>query len=361
MTKPGLVKTSQNIITKSTMKIVSNRPTITRKELEGVLDCLINEELTTGSPVKSFESALSELTGQKFCLAVNSLTAAYHLIFKALELGDGDEVIMPSYLSVAPLSALSLTGAKAVLVDCEENSLMPGAAAIRALVTGNTKAVVVCHIFGCFFPTEDLDGLQVPVIEDISHVIGTEYNDNHPGKSSAFAVASFAPSMIITTGNGSAVFTGNSRHFSAMRDIRGGNDSLNLEYSITDFQGAMGLSQLAKLKEFLKRRREIAKRFSDAVRLTPHKIPYPYNEAFAYQSFPVVFDSTADSVQKYWKKNGVEVIQPLEHPLHYYTGSEVSAYPYAERLSKKLYSVPLYPTLSKKEIDMISRLLAGFI
>jgi len=343
------------------MKIVSNRPTITRKELEGVLDCLINEELITGSPVKSFESALSELTGQKFCLAVTSLTAAYHLIFKALEIGEGDEVIVPSYSSAASLSALNLTGAKAVLIDCGENSLMPDAAAVKTLVTDKTRAVVVCHIFGCFFPVEDLNGLQLPVIEDISHVIGAEYNDFHPGKSSAFAAASFAPSMIITTGNGGAVFTGNSKHFSSMRDIRSGGDSLNLEYNMTDFQGAMGLSQLAKLKEFLKRRREIAKKFSDSVRLTPHKMPYPYNEAFAYQSFPVVFDAPAENVQKYWKKNGVEVLRPLEHPLHYYIGAGGSIYPNAERLSKKLYSVPLYPTLTKKEIDMISRLLAGFI
>jgi len=343
------------------MKIVSNRPTITRKELEGVLDCLINEELITGSPVKSLESALSELTGQKFCLAVNSLTAAYHLIFKALELGDGDEVIMPSYLPVAPLSALSLTGAKALLVDCEENSLMPSVAAIKALVTNKTKAVVVCHIFGYFFPVEGLDGLQIPVVEDISHVIGTEYNGHHPGKSSAFAVASFAPSTIITTGNGGAVFTGNLRYFSSMRDIRGGNDLLSLEYNMTDFQGAMGISQLAKLKEFLKRRREIAKKFSDSARLTPHKMMYPYSETFAYQSFPILFDASAESVQKYWKKNGVEVLKLLERPLHHYTGAGGSGYPYAERLSKKLYSVPLYPTLTKKEIDMISRLLAGFI
>ena len=343
------------------MKIVSNRPTITRKELEGVLDCLINEELTTGSPVKSLESALSELTGQRFCLAVNSLTAAYHLIFKALELGDGDEVIMPSYLPVAPLSALSLTGAKALLVDCEENSFMPSAAAIKALVTEKTKAVVVCHIFGCFFPIEDLNGLSVPVIEDISHVIGAEYDSYHPGKLSAFAVASFAPSMIITTGNGSAIFTNNSKHFSSMRDIRSGGDSLHFEYNMTDFQGAMGLSQLAKLKEFLKRRREIAKRFSDAVRLTPHKMLHPYNETFAYQAFPIIFDASTENIQKYWKRNGVEVFQLLERPLHYYTGAGGAGYPYADRLSKKLYSVPLYPTLTKKEIDMISRLLAGFI
>jgi dTDP-4-amino-4,6-dideoxygalactose transaminase len=337
-------------------KIVSNRPTITRKELEGVLDCLINEELTTGSPLKSFESVLSELAGQKFCLAVNSLTAAYHLIFKSLDLKADDEVIMPSYSPAAPLNALAVIGAKPVIVDCAENSLMPSAETIRSKISDRTRAVLVCHTFGCFFPLEDLEGLPVPLIEDISHAIGAEYNGVALGKTSAFAVASFAPSMIITTGNGGAVLTANSKYFSAMRDQR-----LGLEYAMTDFQSAMGISQLVKLKEFLKRRREIAKKYADAARLTSHRLPYPYNEAFAYQTFPIIFDASSESVQKYWKKNGVELTLPFERPLHHYTSSRALDYPNSERLSKKLYSVPLYPTLTKQETDLIAKLLAGFV
>ena len=343
------------------MKIVSNKPTITRKELEGVLDCLINDELTTGNPVKSFENALSELVGQKFCLAVNSLTAAYHLVFRALELGPDDEVIIPSYSSPASLSALSLTGAKAVLVDSAENSLMPSAEDIQSKITEKTRALIIAHTFGFHAQMEDISALNIPIIEDISHAIGSEYNDVQVGSTSAFAIASFAPSMIITTGNGGAVFTGNSRYFSAMRELRSGENSLNLEYTMTDMQGIMGVSQLAKLKEFLKRRREIAKIFTSALRLTSHKAVYPFNELFAYQTFPVFFDASSDSVNKYWKKNGIEALLPIEQPLHTRLSLRALDYPNAERLSRKLYTVPLYPTLTKKEIDQIEKLLISFI
>lgn len=343
------------------MKIVSNKPTITRKELEGVLDCLINDELTTGNPVKNFENALQELLGQKFCLALNSLTAAYHLVFKALELNPDDEVIMPSFSGPAPLSALSLVGAKAVLADCEENTLSPSAETIQSKITPNTRAVIINHTFGFHAPMDDIAALQLPIIEDISYAIGSEYNDIPVGRTSTFAVASFAPSMIITTGNGGAVFTGNSRYFSVMRELRNGDTALNLEYAMTDFQGAMGFFQLSKLKEFLKRRREIAKIYTGALRLTTHKPAYNYNESFAYQAFPVIFDAPAESIQKYWKKNGVEVTIPFAAPLHKYLGCKALDYPNTERLSKKLYTVPLYPTLTKKEIDQIEKLLIGFI
>jgi dTDP-4-amino-4,6-dideoxygalactose transaminase len=343
------------------MKIVSNKPTITRKELEGVLDCLIHDELATGSSVKTMEAGLAEMTGQKYCLATNSLTSTYHLVFRALDLKPGDEVIMPSYCGSAPLSALSLTGASAILVDNEENSLFPSPEMIKSLINGNTRAVIIAHTFGFHFPAEALQDITVPVIEDISHAICTEYNDVPVGKNAAFAVSSFAPSMIITTGNGGAVLTNNSKHFSAMRDLRGGESFLNLDYSMTDLQGAMGISQLLKLKEFLKRRREIARKYTDAIRITSHRLLYPYSDAFAYQTFPVIFDAPAEMVQKYWKKSGVETVIPVAQPLHLHMNLRGLDFPNADRLSKKLYTLPLYPTLTKKETELISKLLASFI
>ena len=79
------------------MNIVSNKPTITRKEIEGVLSCLINGELLRGKSVKDFENAMSAIAGMRYSLAVNSSTSAYHLVYKALEIGQGDEVIIPSF------------------------------------------------------------------------------------------------------------------------------------------------------------------------------------------------------------------------------------------------------------------------
>ncbi len=343
------------------MKILSNKPTITRKELEGVLDCLINEELSSGEQVKALETSLCTLTDRKFCLAVNSLTAAYHLVFSGLELGPGDEVILPDYSSPAALSALSLTGATAVPADCGDGMLCPSSDIIKSLITDKTKAVVICHTFGFPAPTDELADVNVPVIEDISHFTGCEYNGFPAGKTGAFAVASFAPEMMITTGNGGAVLTNNPRAFSIMRDLRNGEDCLNLDYTMTDLQGAMGSSQLLKLNEFLKRRKEIAARFCDAARLTSHRLPFPYSPSFGWQTFPIVFDAAEENIQKYWKKNGVETARPVSRALHEYLGLKGMDYPNADRLTKKLYTVPLYPTLTKKEIEQIARLIAGFM
>ena len=344
------------------MKIVSNKPTITRKELEGVLDCLIHDEINAGSTVKTFESALTDITGFKYPLAVNSLTSAYILIFKSLELGADDEIILPSLMNQAPLSALHITGGKPVIIDSEANSIYPSAEKIKEAVTEKTKAIVVSDTFGYHFDGGAFTDLNIPVITDISHSIGTEYNEAQAGSYGTFIVASFAPSMIITTGNGGIVLTNNSRYFSAMRELRGyKEESINYDFTLTDIQAAMGISQLMKLKDFLKRRREIAKKYHESIRLTSHKTLYPFSDHGAYQTFPVFFDAPGERVEKYWKKSGIEIVKAIPSPLHSILGLKGFDFPNSDRISKKLYSIPLYPTLTKIEIEKISKTLASFI
>lgn len=344
------------------MKILSNKPTITRKELEGVLDCMIKDEFTAGNSVKNFEASLASMIGLKYPLAVSSLTAAYHLIFCALDLQGGDEVIVPSYFDPAPLAAAKLAGVKIVPVDSEENSIFPSIENIKSAINENTKAVIIGHTFGFHFDEPEIYELKIPVIEDISHSLGTELHDVQSGQRAAFAVASFSPAMIITTGRGAAVLTNNSKHFSVMRDLRGLNDdSLNYDYGMTDLEGAMGITQLVKMKDFLKRRREIAKIYCDAVKITPHKTLYPFSDKFAYQTFPVIFDSTSEKTDKFWKRSAVELLNPIPKPIHAFMGFRGLDYPNSDRMAKKLFALPLYPTLSKKDIERISRTLSAFI
>ncbi len=344
------------------MKIISHKPTITRKDLEAVLDCLINDELATGNTVKRLENAIAEKTGIQYALATNTLTSAYHLAYAALGLQGDDEVIIPSYFDSAPLNALALTGGKAVLVDNEQNSLFPSEQSILDRVTERTKAIVIGHTFGHHFHKDLLKQAGVPVIEDISHALGTQIHDEPIGVDSAFAVASFAVSMIITTGNGGAVMTGNSKSFSKMRDLRSSGAAYPcFDCGMTDLQGAMGISQLVKLSDLLDRRKKITKIFYDALKITSHKTPYPYSEDFAYQTFPVIFDASIEKVEKYWKKTGIEVVNPIKTPLHILMNLNPADFPVSERLSKKLFSIPVYPTLTRDNIDLIARMLSKFI
>jgi perosamine synthetase len=345
------------------MSIVSCKPTITRKDLEGVLDCLISDSLTGGETVKNFESRVADLTGVKYSIAVNSLVSAYHLSFRALGITAGDEVIMPSYFDTAPLGALSMTGASPVFADTEDGSLAPSTEQYRSRLTGKTKAIIIGHTMGFNINIEPMKELNVPIIEDISHSIGSEFNEKPMSHFSALTVCSFAPSMMITTGNGGMVLTANSRFYSIMKELRAGSETAveaPYDYVMTDFQGAMGIAQLANLSNFIRRRRDIAKIYFEALKHTTHRTLYAFSESFAYQSFPILFDSPVDKVYKYWKKCGIEVERPVGKPLHSYLNFKAMDYPNSERLSKKLFSIPIYPTLTKKEIEKISRSLANF-
>ncbi len=344
------------------MNIASNRPTITRKEIEGVLNCLLNGELTNGNSVKEFELAISNIAGLQFVLATNSLSSAYHLSFKALEIGPGDEVIIPSFFDIAPLSALTLTGANVILVDIDDKSFVPSADQIKNKITSKTKAVVIGHTFGFTIPTEDYMDIDIPIIEDISHIFGSENEEIPAGSLGTIAVSSLAPGGMITTGNGGIILTNNTRYFSIMKDNRDKNaKSISYDYCLTDFQGAMGLSQITRLHNFISRRQEIAKIYYDALKFTTHKILYPYSDNFSYQSFPIIFDTATDKVNKYWKKSGIEINRPVEKPLHKYLDIDPMDYPNSDRLANKLFSLPIYPTLTKKEIDKISNTAAKFI
>lgn len=346
------------------MSIFSCKPTITRKELESVLDCLIRDKLDAGESVKNFEAQIGNLVSCKYSLATSSLTASYHLAFLALDIRPGDEVIVPSFYDPSALGAIQLAGGTPVLVDIAEGSFAPSVDSIREKITERTRAIIAGHLMGFYSPLDGFKELNVPLIEDISHVIGSEINDRPAGHEGAITVCSFSPSMIITTGNGGMVMTSNSRFFSAMRDARGSGGegaSPGFDYAMTDFQAAMGYSQLSRLQDFIRRRRDIARVYHDALKTTPHKSMYAFNESFVYQSFPIVFDAPSERVEKYWKKTGIELFRPVPRPLHLYLNLRPLDFPNSDRLSRKLYSLPIYPTLSKKEIEKIAKTLAKFV
>jgi dTDP-4-amino-4,6-dideoxygalactose transaminase len=230
---------------------------------------------------------------------------------------------------------------------------------ISSVISDKTRAVVLGDLFGYPMPREGLQGIEPPLIMDISSTLAPEEEMDFPGAS--FLVASFSSDMLLTTGYGGMVQTTNSRHYSSMRDLRWSENRPNLDSIMTDLQAAMGISQLSRLKAFIKRRKDIARIYSDSLKTTEHKTPFVFSEDFTYQAFPVHFDAARERVDRYWKKNGVEVLPLLPHPGHQRLGLRGMDYPNSDRLSRKLYGIPMYPTLTKKEIEKISRLLASFL
>lgn len=343
------------------MKIVASKPTITRKELEGVLDCLIQDAIATGAIVKQFEQAMGNMLGMKYALATNSVTSAYHCAFMALGIEAGDEIILPSFFHQAPLQACKMLGATPVLTDIAEGAYHPLPEMLQKAITQKTKAIVLGHMFGIPLGF-DLGDSSIPIILDISHAIGMDTAELFV-PSPSIAIASFSPSMMITTEMGAMIFTNNSRYFSFIRDVRSGVPHSHIpgfEYCMSDLHAALGLNQLIKLKDFVRRRKEIARIYYDALNKTPHSTLYTYNEHCTYQAFPVLFDAQPDIAEKYFKKNGIEIFNPVDVPLHQYCKLRNLDFPHSDRLSKKLFSLPIYPTLTKREIEKVSKVLTMF-
>lgn len=252
---------------------------------------LRSDRLTQGPEVEAFESALAERCGARFAVACSSGTAALHLACLAAGLGPGDEVVVPPLTFAATANSALYVGATPVFADVQSDTVNLDPDAFAAAVTSRTRAVICVHFAG--HPC-DMDEIAVvarerglAVIEDACHALGAVYRGARVGACthSDMAVFSFHPVKHIATGEGGAVLTndeglaerlrtfrthGITKDPGALTDIDPELDGawyyemqeLGFNYRITDFQCALGRSQLAKLDWFSARRREIAVRYA---------------------------------------------------------------------------------------------------
>jgi len=182
-----------------------SRPSITEDEIAQVSDVLRSGWITTGAKNAAFEKAFSDYTGAAGSVALASATAGMHLIFNALDLKSGDEVITPAMTWVSTANLIIKSGATPVFVDIQRDTLMTDADLIRSKITNKTKAIVPVHFAGASLDLNPLRKLAaengIPLIEDAAHVVGTSYHDEKIGKKGT-AIFSFHPIKNMTTGEG---------------------------------------------------------------------------------------------------------------------------------------------------------------
>jgi dTDP-4-amino-4,6-dideoxygalactose transaminase len=237
--------------------------------------------LTQGPKVKAFEQAFARRHGVEFALATTSCTTALHLILAAMDVGPGDEVIVPAFTWVATANVVVYCGATPVFADVDRASYNLDVEDVRRKLTSRTKAVIAVHLFGL---CADMDALKavlpphVPVVEDAACAAGASYKGRHAGGLGHAAAFSFHPRKSITTGEGGMVSTNDTPLAQRMDMLRNHGASISEEqrhqgprpyllpdfnllgfnYRMTDLQGAVGLTQLGKLDGFLAERQRWA-------------------------------------------------------------------------------------------------------
>lgn len=258
------------------------RQWVSAEDIQAVVAVLEGDWLTTGPNVDAFEKALCEVGSAKHAIAVNSGTAALHAAYEAIGVGPGDVVITPSLTFSATANAARYLGAEVRFADVNLDTLTLDPASVEKLICPKTKAVVAVDFAG---HPADYKGLRdvlpkgCALIADAAHSIGGAAHGAAVGSLADLTCTSFHPVKTITTGEGGAIWTDNDEYAQRMREFRSHGikrpidtlqgdpdiggwgydiEDIGFNYRITDFQCALGLSQLKKLSTWVQRRQEIA-------------------------------------------------------------------------------------------------------
>jgi perosamine synthetase len=353
------------------------RPTLSRNELRSVLESLVLEEVSFGQGVLNFEKAFARTFDFGHAAAVDSYTSAFHLALLAAGLGKDDEIVVPVSASLSLLDAVNYTGARVVIVDLAKDSFHADAEALFAAVGEKTKAVFLPYTFGSYkdyhslYEKLEAAGLRkskeryIHIIEDISHVIGHEFNGRQAGSEADIAIAGLNEDHLMTIGKGGVVLTDSHNLFAVIKDLRvqGGNRPyrMRFDYAITDYQAAMGLEQLGNLSAIIERRRRMGVLYNEAIAKSRLQSYFNIPDADVCASFPAIGDTDIVHMQRYFSSLQIETRRVFPNgPLHQVMGLNALDFPNAERLYQRGVLLPLYPMLNKAAVEKITAAIRGF-
>ncbi len=313
-----------------------NEPLLDGNEKRYLIECIDSGWISSEGPfVKDFEEKFAARLGRKHGIAVANGTAALDAAVEALDIGRGDEVIMPSFTIISCIMQIARNGAKPVLIDADPRTWNMDVQAIERKITSRTKAIMAVHIYG--LPV-DMDPLlevagkyNLKVIEDAAQMHGQTYRGNACGSFGDLSTFSFYPNKHITTGEGGMIVTDSDelaekcrslRYLCFKPDRRFVHDRLGWNLRMTSMQAALGLAQLERLDEFVARKRHMGHLYQELLGdLKGVQLPLPatnYAENI-YWVFGLVLDESLGltGVDAMKRLAGVGVgTRPFFYPMH---------------------------------------------
>jgi perosamine synthetase len=352
-------------------------------EIEEVVSVLRGPRLSLGPKMLEFEELACRLADQKFGIAVSSGTAGLHLCVRALGIGPGDEVIVPSFAFVAVANAVRYEGATPVFVDIEPHTFNLDPVCVEAAITPRTRAIVAVHTFGYPAAMEAIleigrrHGLRV--IEDACEAIGATYRGRPVGSFGDAAVFAFYPNKQITTGEGGMVVTGDARLAREMRAMRnhGRYDTddwhqhsmQGYNYRLSEIACALGCGQMRRLPEILEKREQVARRYDELLRdipglaLPPVDLPDRRISWFVYvvRLAEQFGREQRDAVVRMLERSGIDCgryFAPIHSQPAYADFPLRTSLPVTEMVSARTIALPLYTRLDEESQQRVAEALA---
>lgn len=331
------------------MKIITHsKPTLTSKDKDSLLKVIQSNMIARGDKVSEFENRVADYLGLKGGVATSSGTAALFLSLKALGIGKGDEVVLPTYVCYTVLASVEKTGAVPVLCDVGDDWLL-NHETVESCINSKTKAIIAPHIGGIAIDIKPLVKLGIPIIEDLAQAFGAEINNRKVGTFGEVAVCSFKAIKCLTTGEGGMILSNDNSILKKIRPVQ-------IFSPISDLQAALGISQLEQYDSFLHRRQEIADvyfrtfdKFSDIC------MPLALRKRSMFFRFPLRVPLPFEMLKVEFEKKGIAIRQFIDFLLHRILKQPSEDFPNAEKYFKETISIPIYPSLNDDQIEYITK------
>lgn len=339
-----------------------HKPTLSREELQRVLECLVADQLSSGTIVEKFEKVFSSTFGVKNAISTNNLTSAYHLSLLALGVGEGDKVAISTFAPLSALDAIFLIKAEPIVVDLGKHSFHMDPAGLKNSISANSvKAIILDHAMGCIFDIHSYEISGIPVIEDISEAIGAESETIRVGKQGTISVCGLNVNQVITTGNGAMISTEDSKIANLIRSFKSGNPAVKrknqepkFDYNLIDYQAAIGIEQLSKIGILIERKRKIAQVYLSSVSHSNIETYFKAPLEDTFNRFTIVCPGEYEEVERYFKSIQIGTEQVASEPIHHILELPNNDFPNGERLFQRGHSIPIYPNLTKDNVQRIS-------
>lgn len=355
------------------------------KESHAVMAVLDSKWITMGEKTKEFEANFSAFLGEGTkSTAVSNGTAALHMALLALDISNGDEVIIPALTFVADINVVKMVGAQPVLADCSSfTDWNMDPADIERKITNKTKAVMIVHYAG--YPC-DMDRIadickkhNLFLIEDCAHAIGATYKSRQCGTFGDISCFSFFTNKNLSVGEGGMYVSRDEGLDKKGKYLRShGMSTLTLDrhqgraitydvaqpglnYRIDEMRAALGIVQLAKLPEANSRRKELVQAYiedlSDVADLVIPFVKHPDSES-SYHIFPVLLPSNVDRIKviESLKEDGIQssIHYPAFSEFTFYRAENLNETPITSEISKRELTLPLYPTMTLEEVRLVT-------
>jgi len=360
-----------------------NEPLLNGNEKKYLVECIETGWISSeGAYVKRLEEGMAQLCGRKYGIAVCNGSLALDVAIKALQIGEGDEVIMPSFTIISCAAAVVHNGAIPVLVDSDPETWNMNVAEIESKITPRTKAIMAVHIYGLAVDMKPLTEIAqkhgLKIIEDAAEAHGLTYNGQPCGSFGDISTFSFYPNKLITTGEGGMVLTDNpelAERCASLRNLSLGkgfdrfvHTDIGWNARMSNLQAAVGVAQLERLSETIEKKRHIGKRYTELLSEIP-QIQLPLPQTPYSQNMYWVYGIVMKTNSKYNARKMMQLLadkgigtRPFFYPMHlqpvfrqkgWFTNE---TYPIAENLAEQGFYIPSGVAITDEQIEKVAEI-----